>query len=56
MLAHGVSVVGSERILFGSDYPVCSPGMNLGGVMYERLTESQLEDILCRNAERLLGL
>ena len=56
MLAHGVSVVGSERILFGSDYPVCSPGMNLGGVMYEKLSERDVENILSKNAERLLGL
>jgi len=56
MLAHGVKTVGSERILFGSDYPVCSPGMNIGGVLYEKLAEDDYENIFHRNAERLLGL
>jgi len=56
MLARGVKTVGSERILFGSDYPVCSPGMNLGGVLYEKLAERDVENILSKNAEKLLGL
>jgi len=56
MLEHGVKTVGSGRILFGSDYPTCSPGMNLGGVLYERLSDDDLENILCGNAERLLKL
>ena len=56
MLAYGVKTVGSERLLFGSDYPVCSPGMNIGAVLYEKLTEDAYENIFCRNAERLLGI
>lgn len=56
LLEHGVRCVGSERFLFGSDYPVCSPGMNVGGVLYERLTETDRENIFFRNASRLLGI
>lgn len=56
LLEYGVRCVGSERILFGSDYPVCSPGMNIGGVLYERITETDRENIFFRNAARLLHL
>ena len=38
-----------ERILFGSDFPICSPGMNLGGVFSEPLSDAELENILCKN-------
>ena len=56
MLAHGVKELGGERFLFGSDYPVCSPGMNIGGVDYELISDSDRELILAGNAKRLLGL
>ena len=56
MLSHGVKEVGAERFLFGSDYPVCSPGMNVGGVEYEPITDRERELIFAGNAKRLLGL
>lgn len=56
MLAYGVRRVGAERLLFGSDYPVCSPGMNLGAVDYEKITDRERELVLSGNAKRLLGL
>lgn len=56
MLAYGVGRVGAERFLFGSDYPVCSPGMNVAGVMYEDIGDAERELILAGNARRLLGL
>ena len=56
MLAYGVGRVGAERFLFGSDYPVCSPGMNVGGVEYEPITDRERELIFAGNARRLLGL
>ena len=56
MLAHGVSVLGAERFLFGSDYSVCSPGMNVGGVEYEAITEEEKDLIFAGNAKRLLSL
>lgn len=56
MLKHLVNQVGAERILFGSDYPICNPAMFIGGVLYERLTENDAELILSDNAKRLLGL
>ena len=56
MLAHGVKTVGAERILFGSDYPICNPAMNLRAVEYERITSKERDMILYENAERLLHL
>ncbi len=56
MLAHGVREVGAEKFLFGSDYPICSPGMNVGGVLYESITERDRALIFAGNAKRLLGL
>ena len=55
MLAYGVFRVGAERFVFGSDYPTCSPGMNVGGVMYEQITDREKELIFAGNAKRLLG-
>ena len=56
MLTYGVSRVGAERFLFGSDYPTCSPGMNVGGVMYEAITDREKELIFAENAKRILEL
>ena len=56
MLAYGVGRVGAERFLFGSDYPVCSPGMNVGAVDYEEITDRERELIFSGNAKRLLNL
>ncbi len=56
MLEHGVKSVGADRILFGTDYPVCNPAMYVGGVQFENLTTSELEKIAYKNAEALLGI
>ncbi len=56
MLAHGVRAVGAERFLFGSDYPICSPGMNIGAVDYEKITDADRELIFAGNAKRILNL
>ena len=56
VLRHLVSEVGSERILFGSDYPVCNPGVYIGGVLSEDISDADRENIFSKNAKRLLGL
>ena len=56
LLRYTIDAVGSERILFATDYPICNPAMQVGGVMYENLTEREREDIFFRNARRLLEL
>lgn len=57
MLRHAIDAFGADRILFGSDYPTCNPGMYVGGVLMDHLiTDSEKEKIFSLNAKRLLGL
>ena len=56
MLKHLVTKVGAERILFGSDYPICNPGMYIAGVEFEKISDRDKELIFAKNAKRLLGL
>ncbi|MBE7025734.1 MAG: amidohydrolase [Ruminococcaceae bacterium] len=55
MLRYAIQNVGADRILFGSDYPICNPGMYTGGVLFENLPADDLEKVAYKNAERLLG-
>jgi len=48
--------LGAERVIFGSDFPVCSPGMNLHGALCEHLTERKFQLVLGGNFRRLTGL
>lgn len=57
MLRHAVDVFGADRILFGSDFPTCNPGMYIGGVLFDNLlTDTEKEKIFSLNAKRLLGI
>ncbi len=52
-----VTECGVDRILFGSDFPACSPAMFLGGVLLEELlTDEEKKQVLAGNAKRLLKL
>lgn len=51
-----VSDVGAERILFGTDYPICNPMAYIGGVMGEPLSDREKELIFSGNTKRILGL
>ena len=53
---HLVREVGSERILFGTDYPICDPEMYIHAVLGERLSDADNENIFSKNARRLLRL
>ncbi len=54
-LRHFVGVCGAEKILFGSDMPTCSVGMNLYGALFEHLTREEFELVLAGNFKRLMG-
>ena len=57
MLSHVINKVGSERILFGSDFPTCTPNMFVGGVVNDYLiSDKDKENVLYNNAKRLLKL
>ena len=54
MLRRLIDEVGAERILFGSDYPICSPAMYVGAIVLdETLSNREKELILSGNAKRL---
>jgi len=54
-IAYGVSRVGPERFLFGTDYPICDPWMYVQAVYHGPIPEADMENILHKNAERILG-
>ena len=57
MIRRVIDEVGSDRILFGSDFPTCNPSMFLGGVLLDDLiSPKEKQAILADNAERLLKL
>ncbi len=52
-----LTAYGKERVLFGSDYPVCNLASFIGGVALDtRITEEEKEYVFYKNAERILGL
>ena len=46
---------GVDNVLFGSDYPMWNPGDELGAVKGLGLTAGDLDKVLHKNAERVLG-
>lgn len=55
-IAYGVDRVGSERFLFGTDYPICNPRMYVQAVYQEPIAPADEENIMYKNARRILGL
>ena len=51
-----VDQVGADRVLFGTDYPICNPDMYIHAVLGERLGDSVTQKIFHDNAARLLKL
>ncbi len=56
MTRYLVEKVGAERIIFGTDYPICNAKMYVNGILGERITDREKELILGGNAERILKL
>lgn len=55
MLRKGIDMLGAERILFGTDFPIVSSGMSLGGVLFEHLTSAEMRLVLRENFLRLVS-
>ena len=51
-----VEVVGADKILFGTDYPLLKASRYVAELEESGLDEDVMEQICCRNAENLLGL
>ena len=47
---------GADRVLFGTDFPMWDPGKELIHIRNLGLTEDELEKVLHKNAEEVLGL
>lgn len=56
MVAHVVRKVGADRILFGTDFPICNPRMYVQAVLHEPISTGDCEKILSGNAKRVLRL
>ena len=50
------SEVGAERVLFGTDYPICNLKMYIAGVLGEKISDREKELIFAGNAKRILGI
>ncbi len=51
-----IRTFGTERVMFGSDYPVVSPKDEIERFLSLDLSEQEREDILYNNAKRFLNL
>ena len=56
MLKKLCSEVGAERVLFGTDYPICNLKMYIAAVLGEKITDKEKELIFSGNAKRILDL
>lgn len=54
LVRHLVDNIGAERILFGTDYPICNLQLYVNGVLGEKLSDKEKELIFSGNAKRLL--
>ncbi len=55
MLKNLVNKTSSEKIIFGTDFPICNPKMYVEAVLFENLKSCDLDNILYKNAENLLN-
>lgn len=51
-----VNKCSSEKILFATDYPICNPKMYVEAVMSENINDNDIENIMYKNAQRLLEI
>lgn len=56
MVKKGVEMLGPERILFGTDFPVMNCGMYVAAVLFEHLTDEERRMIFRENFLRLIDL
>ena len=57
MLRRAIDEVGIDRILYGSDFPTCSPATFIGSVLLDPLLrDSEKEKIFSQNTKKLLDI
>ena len=55
MLKKGIEMLGPERILFGTDFPIISSGMYVAAVLFEHISPAHRKMIFRENFLRLSG-
>jgi predicted TIM-barrel fold metal-dependent hydrolase len=55
-IAAAVARIGPERVIFGSDGPVCSPVLEREKIALAGLSPAEERMVLGENAQRLLGV
>ena len=55
VLEHLVNNAGADRVVYGSDLPMRDPRQQLGWVVFSRLTPAEKEQVLWRNALKVIG-
>jgi predicted TIM-barrel fold metal-dependent hydrolase len=53
-IAHAVSRIGAERVLFASDGPGCNPELEIKKIQHAGLSEKEMQLIMGHNISRLL--
>lgn len=56
LLRWSIDRFGAERMLFGTDFPICSAGLNLYGALCENISHDEAELFFSGNFKRLTGL
>ncbi len=57
LIKFALDEIGSDKIIFGSDFPICSPTMHAGAILSDNsLSENEKEQIFSINAKKLLNL
>ncbi len=55
-MTRAVDILGTERVLWGTDAPLVDFSHRLGVVLDTELSEQQMRQVLGLNAARLMGL
>ena len=55
MLKKGVKMLGPDRLLFGTDFPVINAGMHTAGVLFEHISEKDRKMVFRENFLNLTG-
>ncbi|MBR7143494.1 MAG: amidohydrolase [Lentisphaeria bacterium] len=55
MLKKGVEMLGPDRLLFGTDFPVINAGMHTAGVLFEHISEKDRKMVFRENFLNLTG-
>lgn len=52
-----INQVGGDRLVYGTDYPICEPSIYIGGILFDnKISNLDKEKIFYKNAKRLLKL